>query len=99
MTSLVLLGWAAMVAVLARPVLTAPWMASLPRLAVGLWLGAELSVTVAVLTAGLLVAAMTRMSAANPRVVAVGDSRSAARLPARLAMIAASVNGVIRAQS
>jgi Zn-dependent protease with chaperone function len=56
MTSLVLLGWAATVAVLARPVLTAPWMASLPRLAVGLWLGAELSVTVAVLTAGLLVA-------------------------------------------
>ena len=56
MTSLVLLGWAAAVVALARPVLTAPWMTSLPRLTIGLWLGAELSITVAVLTAGLLVA-------------------------------------------
>lgn len=56
MTSLILLAWAAAVAVLARPALTGRWTASLPRLTVGLWLGAELSATVAVLTAGLLVA-------------------------------------------
>lgn len=56
MSSLVLLGWAVAVVILARPVLTAPRMTALPRLTIGLWLGAELSVTVAVLTAGLLVA-------------------------------------------
>ncbi|MFI7490478.1 M56 family metallopeptidase [Micromonospora echinaurantiaca] len=56
MTSLALLGWAAAVVTLARPVLTAPWLASQPRLAVWLWLGAELSVAGAVLAAGLLVA-------------------------------------------
>ncbi|MGB2571892.1 M56 family metallopeptidase [Micromonospora citrea] len=56
MTSLVLLGWAAAVAALARPALTSGRLATVPRLTIGLWLGAELSVTVAVLTAGLLVA-------------------------------------------
>ncbi|SCG70306.1 M56 family metallopeptidase [Micromonospora halophytica] len=56
MTSLVLLGWAAVVVALARPALTSARLASLPRLTIGLWLGAELSITVAVLTAGLLAA-------------------------------------------
>ena len=56
MTSLVLLAWATAVALLAPSALTGRWTTSLPRLTVGLWLGAELSVTVAVLAAGLFVA-------------------------------------------
>lgn len=55
-TSLVLLAWATLVAALAPAALTVRWTTSLPRFTIGLWLGAELSVTVAVLSAGLFVA-------------------------------------------
>jgi len=57
MTSLVLLAWSAAVAVGGRSALAGRnWTRSAPRLAIGLWLGAELSATVAVILAGLLLA-------------------------------------------
>ncbi|MGC1214875.1 MAG: M56 family metallopeptidase [Micromonospora sp.] len=82
MTSLVLLAWAASVAVLARPALTGRWTTSLPRLTVGLWLGAELSVTVAVLTAGLLVAVPPAALAAGLEGIIVACTRALAGLGA-----------------
>ncbi|HEX5541997.1 MAG TPA: M48 family metalloprotease [Micromonospora sp.] len=57
MISLLLLGWAAVVAVGAGPTLTnRAWTRSAPRLAIAAWLGAELSVILAVVGAGLLLA-------------------------------------------
>ncbi|MEV5693023.1 M56 family metallopeptidase [Micromonospora globbae] len=82
MTSLVLLAWAAAVAVLARPALTGRWTTSLPRLTVGLWLGAELSATVAVLTAGLLVAVPPAALAAGMEGIVVACTRALAGLGA-----------------
>lgn len=82
MTSLVLLAWAATVAVLARPALTGRWATSLPRLTIGLWLGAALSVTVAVLTAGLLVALPPAALAAGPAGIIVACTRALANLGA-----------------
>ncbi|KAB1117918.1 M56 family metallopeptidase [Micromonospora aurantiaca] len=82
MTSLVLLAWAAAVAVLARPALTGRWTTSLPRLTVGLWLGAELSVTVAVLTAGLLVAVPPAALAAGLEGIVAACTRALAGLGA-----------------
>lgn len=82
MTSLVLLAWAAAVAVLARPALTGRWTTSLPRLTVGLWLGAELSVTVAVLTAGLLVAVPPAALATGLEGIVVACTRALAGLGA-----------------
>lgn len=76
MTSLVLLVWAAAVAALARPALTGGWTTSLPRLTVGLWLGAELSVSVAVLTAGLLVAVPPAALAAGLEGIVVACTRA-----------------------
>ncbi|HEX5597694.1 MAG TPA: M56 family metallopeptidase [Micromonosporaceae bacterium] len=66
MISLLLLCWAAVVAVAAGPALAnRAWTRSAPRLAVGVWLGAELSVTLAVLGAGLLLAVPPAAAAAG----------------------------------
>lgn len=57
MTSLLLFGWAVAVgAALPRTLAGRAWTRSAPRLAIGLWLGAELSVVMAVLGSGLLLA-------------------------------------------
>ncbi|MFI7575740.1 M56 family metallopeptidase [Micromonospora sp. NPDC049497] len=101
MTSLVLLAWAAAVAVLARPALTGRWTTSLPRLTVGLWLGAELSVSVAVLTAGLLVAVPPAALAAGLEGVVVACTRALAGLGApneTLAVIGLLATAVLAAR-
>lgn len=88
MTSLLLLGWAAVVAVSARKAFAErPWTRSAPRLAIGLWLGAELSVTIAVLAAGLLLAVPPAALAAGLQGVVgrrvPGPWRASARRTAR----------------
>lgn len=83
MTSLLLLGWAAAVAVSARKAFAErPWTRSAPRLAIGLWLGAELSVTIAVLAAGLLLAVPPAALAAGLQGVVEACARALASLGA-----------------
>ncbi|MEU9509367.1 M56 family metallopeptidase [Micromonospora sp. NPDC048170] len=83
MTSLLLLAWATVVAVtVPRAVTARSWSRAVPRIAIGLWLGALVSATGAVLGAGLLAAVPPTALAAGFDGIVDACARALARLGA-----------------
>ncbi|GIJ28792.1 hypothetical protein Vqi01_39540 [Micromonospora qiuiae] len=102
MTSLLLLAWATAVAVAApRAIAARPWTRTAPRIAIGLWLGALVSATGAVLSAGLLVAVPPTALATGLDGVVEACVRALARLGApneTLAALALAATAVLAAR-